>query len=111
MDLFFSGAGNFFTQIYYLLPFCQILTFFFDKSLFASESSIGLYPAWIYSLCQITLEAWVMTLSALVQVSIALPMMGFWNPSMSKLESFVTMFAVFCIDGIVGNTIVLVCIY
>ena len=109
-SLVFSGAGIFLTQIYYLLPFCQISTFFFDKNLFASESSIGLYPTWIYYLCQITLEAWVMSLCALAQAAIAFPMMGLWNPSMSKLDSFVTMFTVFCVDGILGNAIVLVCI-
>jgi len=50
------GAGIFMTQVFYLLPFSQVSTFFFDKNLFASESSIGLYPAWIYSACQLTLE-------------------------------------------------------
>lgn len=68
------GAGIFLTQVYYLLPFCNISTFFFDKKLFAAESSIGLYPAWIYSVCQITLEVWVMSLCALANSAIAVPM-------------------------------------
>ena len=101
------GAGTFLIQILYLLPYCQISTFFFDKKLFASESSIGLYPAWIYSLCQITLEAWVMTLGALAQAAIAVPMISLWNPSVSKSASFVTTFAVFCVGGMVGNAIVM----
>ena len=101
------GAGLFLTQVLFLLPFCQISTFFFDKNLFASESSIGLYPAWIYSLTQILLETWVMSLCALVQSAIAVPMMSLWNMSISNTASFFTMFSVFCVGGIVGNTIVL----
>lgn len=101
------GAGLFLTQVLYLLPFCQISTFFFDKNLFASESSIGLYPAWIYSLTQIMLEMWVMTLCALVQSAVAIPMMSLWNVSISKSASFLTMFSVLCVGGVVGNTLVL----
>jgi len=101
------GAGIFLTQTFYLLPFSQISTFFFDKNLFAAESSMGLYPAWIYSLVQVTLEVWVMALCALVQTAIAIPMMSLWNPSVSNAASFVTMFTVFCIGGIMGNAIVL----
>lgn len=101
------GAGLFLTQVLYLLPFAQISTFFFDKNLFASESSIGLYPAWIYSLTQVLLETWVISSCALVQSAIAVPMMSLWNVSMSKLASIVTMFSIFCVGGIVGNSIVL----
>ncbi len=101
------GAGLFLTQVLFLLPFAQISTFFFDKNLFASESSIGLYPAWIYSLTQIVLETWVMTLCALLVTAIAVPMMSLWNPSISRPASFLTMFSVFCVGGIVGNTVVL----
>jgi len=101
------GAGLFLTQVLFLLPFCQISTFFFDKNLFASESSIGLYPAWIYSLTQIVLETWVMSLCALLQSAIAVPMMSLWNVSISRSASFFTMFSVFCAGGVVGNTIVL----
>lgn len=100
------GAGLFLTQTLFLLPFAQISTFFFDKNLFASESSIGLYPAWIYSLTQVVLETWVMSLCALVQSAIAIPMMSLWNVSISKSASFFTMFSVFCVGGIVGNSIV-----
>jgi len=104
------GAGIFITQVFYLLPFAQISTFFFDKNLFATESSIGLYPAWIYSLSQILLELWVMVLCALVETSIAVPMIGLWNPSSSsKVVSFVTMFSVFCVSGACGNAITMVC--
>lgn len=103
------GAGIFITQVFYLLPFAQISTFFFDKNLFATESSIGLYPAWIYSLSQILLELWVMVLCALVETSIAVPMIGLWNPSSSKLVSFITIFSVFCVSGACGNTITMVC--
>lgn len=102
------SAGIFLTQVYFLLPFCQISTFFFDKNLFASESNIGLYPAWLYSLCQVVLEAWVMVLCAFAQTVVAVPMMSLWNPSLSKPSSFVTMFSVFCIGGIVGNILVMV---
>lgn len=101
------GAGLFLTQVLYLLPFCQISTFFFDKNLFASESSIGLYPAWIYSLTQIMLEMWVMSLCALVQSAVAVPMMSLWNVSISTSASFLTMFSVLCVGGVVGNTLVL----
>jgi len=101
------GAGLFLTQTLFLLPFAQISTFFFDKNLFASESSIGLYPAWIYSLTQVVLETWVMSLCALLQSAIAIPMMSLWNMSISKSASFITMFSVFCVGGAVGNSIVL----
>lgn len=107
----YSGAGIFITQVFYLLPFAQISTFFFDKNLFASESSIGLYPAWIYSFSQIILELWVMVLCALVETAIAVPMMCLWNPSISKMSSFLSMFTVFCVGGAVGNSLVMVCVY
>ena len=102
------GAGLFSCQGLYLLPFAQVSTFFFDKSLFASESSMGLYPAWVYSLSQVTLELWVMILCAFTQTCIAVPMMGLWNPSLSKLESFISYFAIFCASGAVGNAMVMV---
>jgi len=102
------GAGLFLTQAAYLLPFAQVSTFFFDKKLFASESSMGLYPAWVYSLSQVTLELWVMVLCAFTEAAIAVPMMGMWNPSLSKLDSFISMFTVFCVSGVVGNSMVMV---
>ena len=101
------GAGIFLTQVYYLLPFASISTFFFDKALFAAESSIDLYPAWIYSLCQIVLEFWVLSLCALVQTGIAIPMMGLWNVSITNSASYLYMYTVFCISGVVGNALVL----
>lgn len=107
----YSGAGICITQVFYLIPFTQVSTFFFDKNLFASESSIGLYPAWIYSLSQNILELWVMVLCALVETSIAVPMMCLWNPSISKMSSFMSMFTVFCVGGAVGNSLVMVCVY
>ena len=48
-----------------------------------------------------------MALAALTQVAIAVPMMSLWNLSVSKLASFVTMFAVFCVGGVLGNAIVM----
>ena len=105
------GGGIFLIQVFYLLPFAQISTFFFNKNLFAAESSIGLYPAWVYSLCQITLEAWVMSLCALTSSAIAVPMMSLWNPTISKAASFINMFTVLCASGILGNAIVMVGIY
>ena len=102
------GAGIFLTQVFYLLPFAQISTFFFDKKLFAAESSIGLYPAWIYSFSQLVLELWVLVLCALTDSAIAVPMMGLWNPSVSKIGSFLTMFTTFCVSGVVGNALVMV---
>lgn len=102
------GAGIFLTQIFYLLPFGQISTFFFDKKLFAAESSIGLYPAWVYGISQLVLELWVMVLCALLGSAIAVPMMSLWNPSFSRLESFTTMFTVICVSGAVGNSIVMI---
>mmetsp|Transcript_3698 Transcript_3698/g.6058 ORF Transcript_3698/g.6058 Transcript_3698/m.6058 type:complete len:752 (+) Transcript_3698:180-2435(+) len=102
------GAGIFLTQIFYLLPFGQISTFFFDKKLFAAESSIGLYPAWVYGISQLVLELWVMVLCALLGSAIAVPMMSLWNPSFSRLESFTTMFTVICVSGAVGNSLVMI---
>ena len=101
------GAGIFLTQVYYLLPFASISTFFFDKALFAAESSIDLYPAWIYSLCQIVLEFWVISLCALVQTGVAIPMMGLWNVSITNAACYMYMYTVFCISGVVGNGLVL----
>ena len=102
------GAGLFAIQSLVLLPFAQVSTFFFDKKLFAAESSIGLYPAWIYSLSQLVLELWVVTLCSLAMTAIVVPMMSLWNPSLPDLATFVTMFTVFCVGGAVGNIIVLV---
>ena len=101
------GAGIFLCQVYYLLPFASISTFFFDKALFAAESSIGLYPAWVYSFCQIVLEFWVISLCALVQTGIAIPMMGLWNVTISNSASYLYMYTVFCVSGILGNALVL----
>lgn len=53
------------------------------------------------------MEAWVIALGALAQVTIAVPMISLWNPSVSKSASFVTTFAVFCVGGMVGNAIVM----
>lgn len=69
---------------------------------------MGLYPAWIYSVSQLILELWVMVLCALIETSIAVPMMGLWNPSSSsKFYSFMSMFTTFCVGGVVGNSIVM----
>lgn len=105
------GAAIFTIQVFFLLPFSSISSFFFDKRLFAAESSIGLYPAWIYSLCQVILETWVMSTCALTSTVITVPMMGLWNPSLPKSASFITMFAVFGSAGIVGNSLVLVSVF
>ena len=101
------GAGIFLCQAYYLLPFASISTFFFDKALFAAESSIGLYPAWVYSFCQIVLEFWVISLCALVQTGIAIPLMSLWNVTISNSASYLYMYTVFCVSGILGNALVL----
>jgi len=69
---------------------------------------MGLYPAWVYSLSQVTLELWVMVLCAFTEAAIAVPMMGMWNPSLSKLDSFISMFTVFCVSGVVGNSMVMI---
>ena len=69
---------------------------------------MGLYPAWIYSLIQVILETWVMALCTLLQAAIAIPMISLWNPSISNSATFLSMFAVFCVSGVVGNSIVLV---
>ena len=102
------GAVIFLSQVFYLLPFAQISAFFFDKNFFASDSSMGLYPAWIYSLSQVILELWVMVLCAFSATCVAVPMMSLWNPAFTKLSSFITMFTVFSVSGVVGNLIVLV---
>ena len=69
---------------------------------------MGLYPAWVYSLSQVTLELCVMVLCTFTEAAIAVPMMGMWNPSLSKLDSFISMFTVFCVSGVVGNSMVMV---
>lgn len=101
------GACMFMTQVSYLLPFAQISTFFFDKKVFASESPICLYPSWMYSLSQFILESWLMTLCALVQASITIPMIALRNPSISSFSSFVSLFALLSLNGLVGNNLVL----
>jgi hypothetical protein len=95
-------------QTMYLLPFCQISTFFFDKKFYASESSSGLYPAWMYSLSQLILELWVIVLCTLTYTVIAVPMMGLWNYSFKGLSSIISMFSVLCMSGLVGNSLVMV---
>lgn len=101
------GATTFMTQISYLLPFSQISTFFFDKKIFTSENPIGLYDPWMYSLSQFILEAWLMTLCALGQACVSIPMIALRNPSISGFSSFVSIFALLAFNGLVGNTLVL----
>ena len=49
-----------------------------------------------------------MSVCALLQSAIAaIPTMSVWNMSISKSASFFTMFSVFCVGGVVGNSIVL----
>jgi len=91
----------------YLLPFATISTFFFDKKFVASESLIGLYPSWIYSLSQLILELWVIVLCASGMTVIAVPMMSLWNVSLTKLSSMTQMFSVLCVTGLVGNSLVM----
>ena len=52
-----------------------------------------------------------MVLCALVETAIAVPMMSLWNPSLSKMASFLSMFTVFCVGGVVGNSLVMVCVH
>uniref|UniRef100_A0A7R9WUP2 ABC-2 type transporter transmembrane domain-containing protein n=1 Tax=Craspedostauros australis TaxID=1486917 RepID=A0A7R9WUP2_9STRA len=101
------GAGLFLSQCSFLLPFSQISTFFFDKSVFASESALALYPSWMYSVSQFLLEAWVLALASLVQTTIAKPMMSLSNPAWSESESFFTLLAFFIISGLTGNALIL----
>jgi len=101
------GAALFVTQTSYLLPFAQISTFFFDKKVFASENPIGLYPTWMYSLSQFILESWLMIMCALFQASIIFHMMALRNPSISGFSSFLSIFALLSLNGLVGNGLVL----
>ena len=49
-----------------------------------------------------------MSVCALLQSAIAaIPTMSVWNMSISKSASFFKMFSVFCVGGVVGNSIVL----
>jgi len=101
------GAGLFLAQSSILLPFAQISTFFFDKNVFAAENALGLYQPWMYALSQFLLEAWVLIMSAGVQASVTIPMIGLWNPTWPRASSFLTMLSFFCISGLVGNSIIL----
>eukprot|EP00538_Stauroneis_constricta_P000474 CAMPEP_0119571830 /NCGR_PEP_ID=MMETSP1352-20130426/44316_1 /TAXON_ID=265584 /ORGANISM="Stauroneis constricta, Strain CCMP1120" /LENGTH=899 /DNA_ID=CAMNT_0007621513 /DNA_START=76 /DNA_END=2775 /DNA_ORIENTATION=- len=101
------GAGLFLSQTSFLLPFAQISTFFFDKKVFASESALGLYPSWMYSVSQFLLEAWVLILAAFIEATVAIPMMALWNPAMETYESFFILLAFLMINGLAGNAIVL----
>jgi hypothetical protein len=102
------GAGIFLIETTYLLPLAQVSTFFSDKKLFAYESSIGLYPSWIYSLNQLLLELWVMVLCVLAMTVIVVPMMGLWNVSLTWLSSMAHVFSALCVSGLVGNSLVMV---
>ena len=53
-DMGILGAGIFIMNISYLLPFASIPVFVGDKRFFAAESALGLYPAWMYGLSQVS---------------------------------------------------------
>jgi len=101
------GAGIFLIQAAYLLPFAQVSTFFFDKKVFMEENPIGLYPPWMYSISQFLLESWALTLGGVALTAIAVPMMGLWNPVLSKTWSFFTLLSVLSLSGVLGNAIIL----
>jgi hypothetical protein len=70
-------------------------------------TALGLYPPWVYPVSQFFQEAWVLVLAAMIQAVIVIPMIGLWNVSMSPANSFLTMLAVFIVNGMAGNAIVL----
>jgi hypothetical protein len=59
------------------------------------------------SVSQFLQEAWVLVLTAVIQAVIVIPMIGLWNAAMSPANSFLTMLAVFIVNGMAGNAIVL----
>ena len=101
------GSYFAFSTVVFLLPFSQISTVFYDKKVFASESAMGLYPTWCFAVVQFVLELWVLCTAAVLQTSLAVPMVGLWNAAESKASSFFTNLAVFGVAGITGNSILL----
>ena len=90
-------------NVSYLLPFSSIPVFVGDKRFFVAESALGLYSPWMYGLSQVVLETLFVTLAAILQTCIIIPMCSMANPSFSAPVSFMTMLAVLIMSGLVGK--------
>lgn len=102
-----TGALTFLILSSYLLPFAMMPIFVKDKKFFLAESALGLYSPWLYCISQLILETWVITLAAVVESCIVIPMCGLWNPTMADRDSFLTFLGVLITSGLVGSTIVM----
>lgn len=90
-------------NVSYLLPFSSIPVFVGDKRFFVAESALGLYSPWMYGLSQVVLETLFVTLAAIIQTCIIIPMCSMVNPSFSAPISFMTMLAALIMSGLVGK--------
>uniref|UniRef100_A0A7S2XRR9 ABC-2 type transporter transmembrane domain-containing protein n=1 Tax=Attheya septentrionalis TaxID=420275 RepID=A0A7S2XRR9_9STRA len=103
------GAFTFLIMISFLLPFAMIPIFVFDKKFFAAESALGLYSPIIYCISQALLETWILTICALCEACVIIPMGGFWNPVLPRWGAFFTVCGSLIASGLAGSGLVLVC--
>jgi ABC-type multidrug transport system ATPase subunit len=101
------GALTFLILVSYLLPFAMIPIFVHDKKFFLAESALGMYSPWLYCMCQILLETWVIVLAATIETCVVVPMCGLWNPSMDNWETFFTILGILIASGLAGSVLVL----
>jgi hypothetical protein len=101
------GAIYTFTSVMYLLPFSMLSTFSFEKKFFHADSALGLYSPWIYCISQAVLESWVLVIVSILQTAIVFPMIGLWNPLISKWTTLLTALPIMISSNLVGNMIVL----
>jgi len=101
------GAFTFVLLITYLLPFNALPVYFQEKRFFVFERTMGLYSPWIYCICQCTLEAWVVILTATLQTAIIVPMASLWNPTVPRWESFLTHLSGMIASSLTGSGIIL----
>jgi ATP-binding cassette, subfamily G (WHITE), member 2 len=101
------GALTFLVMLSYLLPFSAVSLFVQEKQFFVNESSLGLYSPWFYCVSQIILESWILVLVSILQASIMVPMIGYWNVSLPRWASFFTVLSSIAASSIVGSANVL----
>lgn len=101
------GSSIFLLNVAYLLPFATIPVFVSDKKFLAAESSLGLYPSWMYGVSQIFLEFVFLSLTMTAVTIVAFYMCAMGNPTMPEWGSFLTVLSILIMSGLVGSSMVL----
>lgn len=101
------GSSIFLLNVAYLLPFATIPVFVSDKKFLAAESSLGLYPSWMYGVSQIFLEFVFLSLTMTAVTIVAFYMCAMGNPTMPEWSSFLTVLSTLIMSGLVGSSMVL----